>query len=88
LSPICEYEGLSAFETDIPGVKILNSLKNPELPSDWHGLAEYWEPTIKQIAEDFVSGEASVSPVKPNVCSYCEQSSFCRVTDEEARCAR
>ena len=51
---------------------------------DWAGLLVVWKQEIHQLAEDFVSGKADVSPYDTErSCRFCDLSGICRIQDAE-----
>jgi ATP-dependent helicase/nuclease subunit B len=68
--------GLAGFESQ-PGVLPKAArLKTASLDAQ----VEQWRATLTQLAEDFHSGHAEVSPKQyPSTCRYCEQRLLCRL---------
>ena len=46
----------------------------------WIENRQHWEPNLKQLANDFLAGEASVVPADEAVCAYCDLQSVCRIS--------
>ncbi len=80
----CGYRGAGSvaaaagIRTDIE--KLVEG-KNPA--QDWQSLNENWREILKQLVADFVIGQAQVSPLAPDSCSYCGLESLCRIGLEE-----
>ncbi len=49
---------------------------------DWSQLLAFWQRQIRQLADDFVAGEASVRPFDPALsCQYCDLAGLCRIQE-------
>ncbi|MGU9957018.1 MAG: PD-(D/E)XK nuclease family protein [Arenicellales bacterium WSBS_2016_MAG_OTU3] len=48
---------------------------------EWNQMTEAWNSALEQLASEFMQGKAAVDPRKPDVCKYCELTSFCRRTE-------
>ena len=53
-------------------------------PADWPGLLMHWRHVLTALADNYVSGVATVDPL-PLECTYCHLSAFCRVHEMEAQ---
>jgi probable DNA repair protein len=63
-----------------------NSKRTPILNTQEEMLAQIdtWEHTLRLLAEDFHSGEASVDPKVPGTtCKYCTQKTLCRIVEAQ-----
>ncbi len=50
--------------------------------NDWSQLLVFWQKQIRQLADDFVAGEATVRPFDPVVsCQYCDLTGLCRIQE-------
>ncbi|MBN9287540.1 MAG: hypothetical protein BGO43_04385 [Gammaproteobacteria bacterium 39-13] len=81
----CQFEGVSAKEMGISGVKPIAELKerDEEIPQDWSGLHGYWEHRLNLLAQDFKQGVARVDPVHgASTCQYCHLGPVCRVREK------
>lgn len=81
-----QFKGLSADETDIPGVETLQkcSKTNPELPSDWNTLLQHWRDELEKLGQAFCDGDARVDPKNaPQTCQHCDLHLLCRVGDND-----
>ena len=45
----------------------------------WSLLRARWRQSLQQLATEYRSGLASVTPDKPSVCEYCRYNSLCRI---------
>lgn len=77
----CHYEGVSDIPTGILGIETLSDQKDATIPVDWQALGEYWHNNLAKVAWDYKEGNATVDPIKRNVCDYCEQKPLCRIND-------
>jgi ATP-dependent helicase/nuclease subunit B len=75
------YRGLSDEENTIPKVSSNLARENPELET-WDDLRSFWKIGLNQLAEEFLQGRLSVSPLHDDdTCKYCDQITFCRKTE-------
>ncbi len=76
----CAFNGLSRHEEALPGVKSLGD-------EAWEEMMREWEGTIRELAKDFLAGEATVDPRdfggSDSACRYCELTILCRIFDRE-----
>ena len=50
--------------------------------SDWSQLLVFWQRQIRQLADDFVAGQAAVQPFDPSIsCQYCDLTGLCRIQE-------
>ena len=47
--------------------------------SDWDSINILWRENLERLAQEFVSGEAQVNPLKSTSCTWCGLQSLCRV---------
>ena len=64
------YSGRSAIANDWPG------LKPTALP--WEQQWQTWRTTLERVAEEFVAGDARLTPADPSICVRCHATMFCR----------
>lgn len=80
----CTYRGVGSVEA-APGVRTdiekLVEGKNPA--HDWQSLNDNWRKILEQLVADFVAGEAQVSPLGTDSCTYCGLESLCRIGLDE-----
>ncbi|MBU0744046.1 MAG: PD-(D/E)XK nuclease family protein [Gammaproteobacteria bacterium] len=48
----------------------------------WQKLIGYWENILTKISADFASGQASPTPLSPQVCKQCSFSLACRIVKQ------
>ena len=74
------FEGVASEEVSIPGVKSFENLKHTQEAASWGEVLTGWRQTIERLAQDFMAGEAEVSPKQyPQTCTYCELKPLCRI---------
>lgn len=77
------YQGLGfkgfAQETDVlPSIKAYKGRKDQ--PEDWDALTQSWQETLNNLADEFMTGEATVTPKTTQSCTYCDFEGLCRIT--------
>jgi RecB family exonuclease len=57
----------------------------PDVPgsAEWPRQLAAWRQQVRQLAEDFLRGEARVDPSE-KACDYCHLHAFCRIADAAA----
>ena len=48
---------------------------------DWEDLSDQWRTNLERLAEEFLSGEASVDPLA-NSCTFCGLQPLCRIDEQ------
>lgn len=82
----CQFEGISASEIGITGVKPIAQLKekDEEIPEAWGSLYGYWEYRLNLLAQEFKQGVARIDPVQgKHTCQYCHLAPVCRIKEQE-----
>ena len=51
------------------------------LATDWREMVRHWHSALHQLAADFLSGNATVTPTK-SACQYCDLEAVCRVNQQ------
>jgi ATP-dependent helicase/nuclease subunit B len=46
-------------------------------------MCDAWENTLRNLAEDFLRGEAAVDPRENKVCKYCPLPGLCRIAEQQ-----
>ena len=77
----CRFRGLSRHEGEVPRVPGRSvSARLVELDLDFAAVLKRWRRVLPDIANSFVSGEASVLPLEgEKTCRYCDCHSICRI---------
>ena len=74
------FEGVAGEEVSIPGIKSFENLKLTQEAASWNEVLDGWHQTIERLAQDFMAGEARVSPKQyPQTCTYCALKPLCRI---------
>lgn len=75
-----KFEGLGDDVEDIKGVaKLSKENRKFKEVEDWPTLLQAWRTHIDALAEDFISGNATVAPRDANVCRRCHLQGLCRI---------
>jgi ATP-dependent helicase/nuclease subunit B len=76
-----EFRGLADTDSIAPGIVDYAQLKPArKLPGieSWDELLEHWQTVLNVLAQQYLSGDAYVDPLK-NECDHCHLHSLCRV---------
>jgi ATP-dependent helicase/DNAse subunit B len=76
-----EFRGLADTDSIAPGIVDYAQLKPArKLPGieSWDELLQHWETVLNVLAQQYLSGNAYVDPLK-NECTHCHLHSLCRV---------
>ena len=82
----CQWRGISAHDTGLPGVKRLDEA-GTEFAS-WDELHQHWRRVLEGLSRAFRDGEAPVDPRAPEDCRHCHLPSLCRVHERDHRAGR
>lgn len=75
-----QFAGVTRAETAIPGVQSFEKLKQTQEAASWDAVLTDWHQVMEKLAQDFMAGEAGVSPKQyPQTCTYCELKPLCRI---------
>lgn len=74
-----KFEGFSQDADILPKLKAYKP-RNDQ-PEDWQALTEHWKDTLNNLADEFMAGEAQVSPKNAQACTYCEFDGLCRINE-------
>ena len=75
------YRGLSREDDIIPKIGSNITREHPELET-WEDLQLFWKTGLNQLANEFLRGHLSVSPLHgDDTCKYCDQLTLCRKTE-------
>ena len=72
------FAGLTNFQSDIEGIS-MDALGKTSVT--WQEIFQAWQTNLKILADEFKTGEASVTPRAVNTCRYCHLKGVCRVGD-------
>ena len=74
------FKGFAKEDGLLPKVKTYKGKKGKvEQPQDWDELTQHWSDTLNNLADEFMAGEATVTPQKAQSCTYCEFEGLCRI---------
>ena len=71
------YTGMGETADLIDGVKAAG-----EAEEEWQAQLREWEKVLGDLAEEYIQGNASVTPTK-TACRYCDLHSLCRIHERE-----
>lgn len=76
----CCYRGAGAVEA-APGIRtdIEKLVEGKNLAQDWQSLNDNWREILQRLVAEFIAGQAQVSPLAPDSCSYCGLNPLCRI---------
>lgn len=84
----CGFVGISREDGILPKVLPFekDSKLREKLPdiNSWDELMERWKSTVKELAGQFMNGEAAVDPTEKG-CEYCDLKGLCRIFEAETR---
>ena len=86
-----KFIGLSADEGVLPDVKAFEALPANSTFArfkDWDGLLKQWQISLKVIAQEIKSGEASVTFKKIEDLDYCEVKPLLRLPERRMQYER
>ncbi len=49
-------------------------------PQNWAELTLHWQEVLDRLADEFMAGEAGVSPKSRQSCNYCDFEGFCQIS--------
>lgn len=79
-----KIDGISAYETSIPGVKTIKSLKDENIPKTWDELLVYWRTHLFNLSQQFQQGNAKIDPKNGRKsCTFCDFKTLCRYSEIE-----
>ena len=71
------FKGFAKEDGLLPKLKAYKPRKDQ--PEDWDALTHHWKDTLNMFADEFMAGEATVTPKTTQSCTYCEFEGLCRV---------
>ena len=75
-----KYVGLSDSTEHFSALKDLGDSKIKADEGIWSSQMAYWKTVMTTLSNEFVSGDARVSPTKM-ACRYCDLTSLCRINE-------
>lgn len=79
-----KYVGLSDKPTQFSALKGLDDGKVKADATDWASQMNHWKGVMTTLSDEFVAGDARVSPTK-KACEYCDLNSLCRINEQNSR---
>ena len=81
------FKGIGDADARLPGLKGVAAPAAPaaaagEVPGPWARQLQVWHDQVRQLAGDFMRGEARVDPMD-KACDYCHLHAFCRIADRD-----
>ena len=78
----CKIEGIASDKLSDKCFRALNKCSGDSVPADWSELKSQWQNAINLVANEFISGIASVTPMlEANACQHCDLQAVCRIND-------
>ena len=74
------FKGFSQESDILPGIRSHKGKAGE--PADWSELTQQWKEILNNLADEFLDGNADVSPKNSQCCSYCEFSGLCQIEKE------
>ncbi|MBK7364491.1 MAG: PD-(D/E)XK nuclease family protein [Nitrosomonas sp.] len=76
------FSGIVAKEGLLLKVKSFDKFLQTQEISDWSAVITRWQSVLENLAQQFLSGQADVSPKKyPNTCQHCSLQVLCRINE-------
>ena len=75
------YQGLSDRSDSFSTLKSLSDNKVKSDFEDWNNQMDFWQRTLGTLSDEFVTGNAQVSPTD-KACQYCDLTSLCRINEQ------
>ncbi|MDX8387595.1 MAG: PD-(D/E)XK nuclease family protein [Ghiorsea sp.] len=73
----CSFKGFAQEADILPHIKTYKGKKDQ--PDNWDELTAHWQETLDQLADQFLSGSADITPKNSQSCTYCQFSGLCRI---------
>ena len=71
------FKGFAQEDGLLPSIKVYKGRK--DAPQDWDALTQHWRESLNNLADEFMAGEAEVSPKNAQACTYCDFEGLCRI---------
>lgn len=76
-----KYVGLSDKPAQFSALKSLDDGKVKADTYNWASQMNHWKSVMTMLSDEFVAGDARVSPTK-SACEYCDLNSLCRINEQ------
>lgn len=76
------FKGITTHNDIAPGAITVDRLKEMDFQT-FPSVIQYWQTTLRNLAEDFSQGNAAVNPKNTSSCQYCQLQAFCRINMHE-----
>ncbi|MDB6062354.1 MAG: hypothetical protein JWM78_2457 [Verrucomicrobiaceae bacterium] len=78
-----QFVGIGDDTLTLRGFKAPAQITDETSAKEWPALKQQWRETLENLAHEFIHGAARVDPKKPQVCTYCDLSSVCRIAHQQ-----
>lgn len=76
------FSGITVEENLLPKVKSFKRMAQTQEIADWSAVITDWQQVLENLAQQFLSGAADVSPKKyPETCQHCSLQVLCRINE-------
>lgn len=76
------FGGITIEENLLPKVKSVEELPQAHEIGDWPAIITHWQMILENLAQQFIAGEAKVSPKNyPGTCQQCSLQVLCRINE-------
>lgn len=76
------FSGITIEENLLPKVKSVDELPQAHEIGDWSAIITHWQTILENLAQQFIAGEAKVSPKKySETCQQCSLQVLCRINE-------
>lgn len=76
------FSGITIEENLLPKVKSVEELPQAHEIGDWSAIITHWQMILENLAQQFIAGEATVSPKKySETCQQCSLQVLCRINE-------
>jgi len=71
------FKGFAKEAGILPNIRSYKGRKDD--PEDWDELTHHWKDTLNMLADEFMAGDATVTPKTAQSCTYCDFEGLCRI---------
>ncbi|HIP06798.1 MAG TPA: hypothetical protein EYG66_02870 [Mariprofundaceae bacterium] len=71
------FKGFAQAPDILTGIKAFKGRAGQ--PEDWQELTQHWREVLNNLADEFMAGEATVTPKNTQSCTYCDFEGLCRI---------